>query len=252
MMAKNPDEESNLIFVGAMIKVFKVKEKQREVAENSNGKPPVKKQSAGELRLHKDISELNLPRTCRMSFPIGKDDLMNFEVIIRPDEGYRFGVKCGATYRFTTICLDPSRKFDLDPSRILGQPLNPSRRISTRIHDLDFDQDPSRTFDLDLGRKFVLVLIPGRKVSTRIHDLDFDQDPSRTFDLDLGQKFVLVLIPGHDLDFDQDPSRTFDLDLAFAELVLMDSLVFAELVLIGRLIFQEFSRNFIRVPPENL
>lgn len=36
-----------------MIKLFKVKEKQRELAENSNGKPPVKKQSAGELRLHK-------------------------------------------------------------------------------------------------------------------------------------------------------------------------------------------------------
>lgn len=39
--------------IGIMIKLFKVKEKQRELAENSNGKPPVKKQSAGELRLHK-------------------------------------------------------------------------------------------------------------------------------------------------------------------------------------------------------
>lgn len=39
--------------VGTMIKLFKVKEKQREQAENANGKPPVKKQSAGELRLHK-------------------------------------------------------------------------------------------------------------------------------------------------------------------------------------------------------
>lgn len=36
-----------------MIKLFKVKEKQRELAENANGKTPVKKQSAGELRLHK-------------------------------------------------------------------------------------------------------------------------------------------------------------------------------------------------------
>ncbi|MFS7999015.1 putative ubiquitin-conjugating enzyme/RWD [Helianthus anomalus] len=71
-----------------MIKLFKVKEKQRELAENSNGKPPVKKQSAGELRLHKDISELNLPKTCSISFPNGKDDLMNFEVTIRPDDGY--------------------------------------------------------------------------------------------------------------------------------------------------------------------
>ncbi|KAL6538016.1 hypothetical protein OROGR_012004 [Orobanche gracilis] len=36
-----------------VIKLFKVKEKQREAAENANGKPPGKKQSAGELRLHK-------------------------------------------------------------------------------------------------------------------------------------------------------------------------------------------------------
>ena len=35
-----------------------------------------------------DISELNLPKTTSISFPNGKDDLMNFEIIIRPDEGY--------------------------------------------------------------------------------------------------------------------------------------------------------------------
>lgn len=35
-----------------------------------------------------DISELNLPKSCAMSFPNGKDDLMSFEVSIRPDEGY--------------------------------------------------------------------------------------------------------------------------------------------------------------------
>lgn len=40
---------------GKMIKLFKVKEKQREIAENANGKTPVKKQSAGELRLHKGL-----------------------------------------------------------------------------------------------------------------------------------------------------------------------------------------------------
>ncbi|XP_068665781.1 NEDD8-conjugating enzyme Ubc12-like [Aristolochia californica] len=80
-----------------MIKLFKVKEKQREIAENANGRAPVKKQSAGELRLHKDISELNLPKTTTISFPNGKDDLMNFEVSIRPDEGYYLG----GTFVFT-------------------------------------------------------------------------------------------------------------------------------------------------------
>jgi ubiquitin-conjugating enzyme E2 M len=37
---------------------------------------------------HADISELNLPKTTSISFPNGKDDLMNFETTIRPDEGY--------------------------------------------------------------------------------------------------------------------------------------------------------------------
>ncbi|CAK7339519.1 unnamed protein product [Dovyalis caffra] len=77
--------------LGAMIRLFKVKEKQRELAENANGGVPIKKQSAGELRLHKDISELNLPKSCTMTFPNGKDELMNFEVSIRPDEGYYLG-----------------------------------------------------------------------------------------------------------------------------------------------------------------
>ncbi|CAN6563109.1 hypothetical protein ACFX13_027798 [Malus domestica] len=80
-----------------MIRLFKVKEKQRELAENANGASPVKKQSAGELRLHRDISELNLAKTCSISFPNGKDDLMNFEVTIRPDEGYY----SGGTFSFT-------------------------------------------------------------------------------------------------------------------------------------------------------
>uniref|UniRef100_A0A7N0T087 NEDD8-conjugating enzyme Ubc12 n=1 Tax=Kalanchoe fedtschenkoi TaxID=63787 RepID=A0A7N0T087_KALFE len=74
-----------------MIRLFKVKEKQRENAESANGKPPGKKQSPGELRLQKDMSELNLPKTCNISFPNGHDDLMNFEVSIRPDEGYYRG-----------------------------------------------------------------------------------------------------------------------------------------------------------------
>ncbi|GFY89950.1 ubiquitin-conjugating enzyme family protein [Actinidia rufa] len=69
-----------------MIKLFKVKGKQ--MAENTHGTAGVKKQSAGELRLHKDIGDLNLHKTCSIAFPNGKDDLMNFEVTIRPDDGY--------------------------------------------------------------------------------------------------------------------------------------------------------------------
>ncbi|CAL2233378.1 unnamed protein product [Prunus armeniaca] len=74
-----------------MIRLFKVKEKQKEIEENTKEKGLVKKQSAGELRLHRDISELNLPKACEISFPNGKNDLMNFEVTIEPDEGYYIG-----------------------------------------------------------------------------------------------------------------------------------------------------------------
>jgi ubiquitin-conjugating enzyme E2 M len=35
-----------------------------------------------------DIAELNLPKTTKITFPNGKDDLMNFEATLRPDEGY--------------------------------------------------------------------------------------------------------------------------------------------------------------------
>ncbi|XP_078153270.1 NEDD8-conjugating enzyme Ubc12-like isoform X1 [Carex rostrata] len=74
-----------------MINLFKIKGQKREEAANAVGRGNVKKQSAGELRLNKDISELNLPNTTSICFPNGKDELMNFEISIRPDEGYYFG-----------------------------------------------------------------------------------------------------------------------------------------------------------------
>ena len=46
-----------------MIRLFKVKEKQRELAENANGGAPVNRQSAGELRLHKGGFNLSISWT---------------------------------------------------------------------------------------------------------------------------------------------------------------------------------------------
>ncbi|KAH1046375.1 hypothetical protein J1N35_037159 [Gossypium stocksii] len=43
------------IYVGVMIQLFKVKEKHRQLAENANGGAATKKQSPGELRLHKGV-----------------------------------------------------------------------------------------------------------------------------------------------------------------------------------------------------
>ncbi|VFR00908.1 unnamed protein product [Cuscuta campestris] len=75
-----------------MIRLFKVKEQQK-ANENAGGNGPVNRQTAGGLRLRRDITELNLPRSCPISFPNGSDDLMNFEITIKPDEGYYLGGK---------------------------------------------------------------------------------------------------------------------------------------------------------------
>lgn len=34
-----------------------------------------------------DISELDLPRGVSISFPEGSDKIMNFEIVMKPDEG---------------------------------------------------------------------------------------------------------------------------------------------------------------------
>lgn len=81
------------------MKLFKIKDQKKEDAGKANGRAPGKKQSAGELRLHKDISELNLPNTTKIIFPNGKDDLMNFNIRIQPDEGYYQGGKFHFTFQ---------------------------------------------------------------------------------------------------------------------------------------------------------
>lgn len=86
-----------------MINLGMIKKKQKEAAENANGRAPGRKQSAGELRVQKDISELNLPSTMKIAFPEGKDNLLKFEITIRPDEGYYLG----GTFVFS---------FDIQPS----------------------------------------------------------------------------------------------------------------------------------------
>lgn len=62
-----------------MIRLFKVKEKQKEDAENSSGGVPVKKQSAGELRLQKGFSYvlLNSFISSLMLVFAGKEDILS-------------------------------------------------------------------------------------------------------------------------------------------------------------------------------
>lgn len=64
---------------------------------------PVKKHSAGELRLYKDISELSLPRSSVIIFPNGRDDPMHFLVCFHVDEGYYSGGEFLFTFELSPL-----------------------------------------------------------------------------------------------------------------------------------------------------
>ncbi|KAL5502113.1 hypothetical protein EMCRGX_G008836 [Ephydatia muelleri] len=71
-----------------MIKLFSLKQQAKEGGAPQSSK----KSTAAYLRVQKDIAELNLPKTCQIEFP-DPDDLLNFKIVISPDEGfYRGGV----------------------------------------------------------------------------------------------------------------------------------------------------------------
>jgi len=84
-----------------MIKFFSLKQQKRD--ENGQIPSTSKRLSAAQLRITKDINELNLPKTCQTEFP-DPDDLLNFKLIICPDEGYYkggrfvFSFKVGPSY----------------------------------------------------------------------------------------------------------------------------------------------------------
>lgn len=149
-----------------MIKLFSVKEKQKKDAAVT-GKP---KQSAGELRLQKDLSELALPANATISFPEGKDKPMHFEITIKPDEGYYRGgrflfdfvISTGYPYdapkvKCKTKVYHPN--LDLDGNiclNILREDWKPVLSITTVIHGLNFlflDPNPEDPLNKDAAQK---------------------------------------------------------------------------------------------------
>lgn len=70
-----------------MIKLFSLKQQKKD---GDSTQDRGKKASAAQLRIQKDINELNLPKTCQVDFP-DPDDLLNFKLIICPDEGFYRG-----------------------------------------------------------------------------------------------------------------------------------------------------------------
>jgi len=85
-----------------MLNLFSLKDKPKEDGAKTGGGNK-KKASAAQLRITKDINELELPKTCKTEFP-DPDDLLSFKLIIFPDEGFyrngqfTFSFKIGAAY----------------------------------------------------------------------------------------------------------------------------------------------------------
>ncbi|KAJ5593947.1 uncharacterized protein N7459_000155 [Penicillium hispanicum] len=76
-----------------MMKIWSIKQQQQQ-AENAEGAAGKKKKkvTAAQLRVQRDLQELTLGSTMKMSFP-NPDDILNFTLTIEPDEGmYKGGV----------------------------------------------------------------------------------------------------------------------------------------------------------------
>lgn len=81
-----------------MIKIFGVGRGKRAETGPAGGcaaDPGIKKKQPGEIRMQKEMDELEMPPQCKMSFP-DKDNIMQFHIAITPEEGFWRG----ATYNF--------------------------------------------------------------------------------------------------------------------------------------------------------
>jgi ubiquitin-conjugating enzyme E2 M len=80
-----------------MIKIFGAGRGKRaeEAKEGEGGENAAKKRQPGEIRIQKELDELELPQQCKISFP-DPNVLMKFHITITPDESYWKG----ASYQF--------------------------------------------------------------------------------------------------------------------------------------------------------
>uniref|UniRef100_A0A672GR59 NEDD8-conjugating enzyme UBC12 n=1 Tax=Salarias fasciatus TaxID=181472 RepID=A0A672GR59_SALFA len=123
-----------------MIKLFSLKQqkKDEESAGGNRTGAGGKKASAAQLRIQKDINELNLPKTCEINFP-DDDDLLNFRLIICPDEvgqGYPHDppkVKCETMVYHPNIDLEGNVCLN-----ILREDWKPVLTINSIIYGLQY------------------------------------------------------------------------------------------------------------------
>ncbi|XP_053308232.1 NEDD8-conjugating enzyme Ubc12 [Spea bombifrons] len=134
-----------------MIKLFTLKQQKKEEESAGGTKGSSKKASAAQLRIQKDINELNLPKTCEIEFP-DHDDLLNFKLVICPDEGFYkagkfvFSFKVGQGYphdppkvKCETMVYHPN--IDLEGNvclNILREDWKPVLTINSIIYGLQY------------------------------------------------------------------------------------------------------------------
>ncbi|KAJ9051204.1 NEDD8-conjugating protein ubc12 [Entomophthora muscae] len=80
-----------------MIKIWSLKKEQAA----QQGDKKKSKVSAAQIRVQKDLSELDLPSTMKTHFP-DPEDLLNFELTITPDEGFYINGSFPFTFKVNT------------------------------------------------------------------------------------------------------------------------------------------------------
>lgn len=81
-----------------MLNLFSLKDGKRDGNDGHSPSSNKKRATAAQLRITKDINELELPKTCRTEFP-DPDDLLNFKLVISPDEGFYRGGRFTFSFR---------------------------------------------------------------------------------------------------------------------------------------------------------
>ncbi|OQO07163.1 NEDD8-conjugating enzyme UBC12 [Cryoendolithus antarcticus] len=95
-----------------MLKIWSMKQQQQK-NEAASGQTKKKKVTAAQLRVQKDLAELNLGPTMKTHFP-NPDDILNFTFTLTPDEGlYKSGV-----FTFTFAI---SQNFPHEPPKVKCQ-----------------------------------------------------------------------------------------------------------------------------------
>ncbi|KAJ3279993.1 NEDD8-conjugating protein ubc12 [Borealophlyctis nickersoniae] len=92
-----------------MLNIMSLKKKKIEGAEGGPKKP---KTTAAQIRVQKDLGDMDkLPSTMSMSFP-DPNDVFNFSLAISPDEGFYKG----GTFRFT---IKVNNNYPHEPPKVL-------------------------------------------------------------------------------------------------------------------------------------